>query len=113
MKVPAIVQVLSVLPYRIVTLWSNGEVRENDYAADVQRWATLDSPVYQQLVQWEYFKSVRANKGVLEWPTVRFQFAFGGVDRDEAIDFDRLVTLRAKPVDGSDSPRFRNAGRNH
>jgi len=91
-KIPAIVQVISVLPYRIVTLWSNGEVRENDYAADVQRWATLDSPVYQQLAQWEYFKSARANNGVLEWPTVRFQFTFGGVDRDEAIDFDRLVT---------------------
>ncbi len=94
MSVPEIVSVLSVLPYRIVTLWSNGEVRENDYATDIEQWGKSDNPIYQQLARWDDFKSVRATEGRLEWPTVRFQFTFDGVERDEAIDFDRLVTYQ-------------------
>lgn len=51
METPEIIEIIAVEPYRILSRWSNGEIRQNDYNADVSTWRNAPNSLYNQLAE--------------------------------------------------------------
>lgn len=89
---PFLTEILAVEPYRIHARWSNGEIRLNDYANEIEQWRTSEDTFYQQLADWNTFRTVRIGEsGVFQWPTVTITFTIGSKTRTEPIEFDRIT----------------------
>lgn len=91
---PEIVEIIVVEPYRIITWWSNGEIRQNDYTVEYNDWRNSQNPLYRQLAEWDNFRTVVVNDGVLSWPAVRVVFDMGEGSRSEPLEFDPLTTYQ-------------------
>ncbi|WP_229311096.1 helix-turn-helix domain-containing protein [Larkinella soli] len=108
MTEPEIIEILAVEPYRIITRWSNGEIRRNDYTARMDEWKRSSNPLYSRLSEWELFSRVTLRDGVLSWPEIRVEFNLGGRQRSEPLEFDSITTfqesvLMADPLTVSES----------
>ena len=77
---------------RIISRWSNGDVRQNDYANELSQWRQSPNPLYRQLADWENFRGVTAQDGVLTWPNIRVLFDLGTGPRNEPLAFDPITT---------------------
>ena len=98
METPEIIEIIAVEPYRILTRWSNGEIRQNDYTSEIAGWRTSSNSLYRELAEWTNFRQVVVNDGVLSWPTVRVLFDLGEGIRSEPFDFDPLTTYQASSL---------------
>lgn len=66
MRPPRIIKILKVEPFKVITLWTNGDVRMNDFADKL--------PIFQNserlklLLDFENFSQVSVNEGdTLSW----------------------------------------------
>lgn len=98
METSEIIDILAVEPYRILTRWSNGEIRQNDYTAQIAEWRQSENPMYRQLSDWNNFRQVVNNDGVLSWPSVRVEFNLGDGPRNEPFEFDPITTYEASQL---------------
>lgn len=92
MELHEIIEIIAVEPYRIISRWSNGEIRQNDYANELGQWRQSQNPLYRQLADWTLFQRVTLNDGVLSWPTIRVTFDLGAGERNEPLEFDPITT---------------------
>ena len=71
MTSPKIVRILNVEPFRVMALWTNGDVRVHDFAEKLPLFARHER--WQPLTDFEQFKSVAVGEGdTLYWPSVQF-----------------------------------------
>lgn len=87
-----IIEIIAVEPFSIITKWSDGDIRKNNYVLKIDEWSQSPNPLYQQIAQWENFKKATVRDGVLSWPEIRVKFNFGSDLRDEPFEFDPVVT---------------------
>lgn len=92
MEVPKIIDIIAVEPNRIITRWSNGEIRHNDYSGQVDEWRRSTDLRYQSLADWKNFQEVVNNNGVLSWPSIPTDFDSSDGQHKESLDFDSVTT---------------------
>lgn len=80
-------KLLLVNPYRIVSLWSNGEIRINDFSKEVTEWRTGKVKELKKLANTKVFKSAFVKDGTLAFALSTVQIP--GIPGDQPIDFDR------------------------
>ena len=95
METPEIIEIIAVEPYRVITRWSNGEIRQNDYATELVDWRTSVNPLYRELSEWNNFRQVVCNDGVLSWPSIRVLFDLGEGPHSEPFEFDPITTYQS------------------
>ena len=98
METPEIIQIIALEPYRILSRWSNGEIRQNDYNANVSTWRNSDNFLYNQLAEWDNFRQVVVNDGILSWPSVPVVFDLGEGPRSEPFEFDPITTYQSSTL---------------
>lgn len=94
MEIPKIIDTIAIEPNRIITRWSNGEIRQNDYSAQVNEWRQSANPLHRLLADWENFRQVVNNNGVLSWPSVRVKVDLSESLNNEPFEFDPVTTYK-------------------
>lgn len=93
MRPPRIVKILSIEPFRITTLWTNGDVRVNDFSGRLDQFAA--SSRWAKLTDFGEFKqAVVGESDTLTWPNVSFPNAKG---RSSPVTFDPDVLYAESP----------------
>jgi DNA-binding XRE family transcriptional regulator len=94
MDMPEIIEIIAVEPYRIIARWSNGEIRQNDYTNERIAWQNSRNSLYSKVAEWENFRIVTVNDGVLSWPSIRVVFNMGEGTKSEPFEFDPVTTYQ-------------------
>ena len=105
MRPPRIIKIIKVEPYKITTLWSNGEVRMNDFT---QKLALFQqSERLKILLNFEEFSQVSVNQGdTLSWGNIKFKNTRGNltpISFDPDVLFDESVVVESPPIIEIDS----------
>jgi len=80
-------KLLQVEPFKIVSLWSNGETRLNDFESEAAQWKNSANKALKKLASPKVFKTAFVLNGTLAFSgsTVRVI----GIPGDQPVDFDR------------------------
>ncbi|MCY7351833.1 MAG: DUF2442 domain-containing protein [Cytophagaceae bacterium] len=96
MRPPRIVKIIRIDPFWITTLWTNGEVRLNDFSGKLAQFAA--NARWQKLTDFEEFRQVTVAEGdTLTWPNLQFPNTKGNLT-PVAFDPDVLYA-ESQPVD--------------
>jgi DNA-binding XRE family transcriptional regulator len=89
---PRLVRILSVEPYKITVLWTNGETRMIDFEADIKGTWQAD-PYLSQLKDEAKFCSAIVEHGVIHWPAIQVDMSdCPGVAPWQPLDYDPMLT---------------------
>lgn len=96
MRPPRLVRILRVEPFRVTALWTNGEVRLNDFSEKLPHFAA--HPRWQKLTDFEEFRQVAVGESdTLTWPNLAAPNAKGNMT-PVAFDPDVLYA-ESQPTD--------------
>lgn len=88
--IPHIIKIVEIKGFKIKLLWNTSEIRLNDFTSELDAWKK-DS-LYKPLTKKTVFESVTiSNEGTLEWKQVEVTFTFGGMERTEPLELDKIV----------------------
>jgi hypothetical protein len=89
---PKIVRILDVQPFWIALLWSNDEIRLNDFPNQLDQWMQEGSAAYQIFSSNETFLGVTVSQnGSLAWPALFEQTMVAGERLLTTLELDRSV----------------------
>lgn len=107
MRLPRIIKIIKVEPYKVTTLWSNGEVRMNDFAKNLILFQ--QSERLKVLLDFEKFSQVSINQGdTLVWETIQFKNTRGNlipIAFDPDVLFEESIIVESPPIIEIDSRR--------
>ena len=107
MRPPRIIKIIKVEPYKITTLWSNGEVRMNDFAKKLALFQ--QSERLKVLLDSEKFLQVSINQGdTLSWENIQSKNTHGDlipISFDPDVLFEESVVVESPPIIEIDSRR--------
>lgn len=107
MRPPRIIKIIKVEPYKITTLWSNGEVRMNDFAKKLALFQ--QSERLKVLLDSEKFLQVSVNQGdTLSWENIQSKNTRGDlipISFDPDVLFEESVVVESPPIIEIDSRR--------
>ncbi|MDZ7898897.1 MAG: DUF2442 domain-containing protein [Arcicella sp.] len=105
MRAPRIIKILKIEPFKVILLWSNGEVRMNDF--------TDKLPIFHQserlkpLVDFNNFSQVSINEGdTLYWKDIESKTSQGKlipIAFDPDMLFENSVVVESPPIIEIDS----------
>lgn len=103
---PRIVKILSVEPFKIMTLWTTGEVRQIDFEPLFEQWKQQNDSRLFPLFRYDIFKQVMVSPTrTLHWPTVPVKIALakrtieGPLDIDpDALYQQSILVRRTEPI---------------
>ena len=88
MMLPRIRQIVSVEPYKVICLWSTGEVREIDLQPLLIASAAKPNSPVNQLLDKQLFKQVKTDGRTLYWDNLLTMFDYDGSHQPAPLDFD-------------------------
>ncbi|MBC3789447.1 helix-turn-helix domain-containing protein [Spirosoma utsteinense] len=92
MRTPRVLKILNVSGHKILSLWANGEVRQNDYSKELDSWRQPEMTFYNQLADPSVFGQVIAQDGQFTWPKVQVETDMGRGPKWTPIQFDNFQT---------------------
>ena len=107
MRPPRVIKIIKVEPYKITNLWSNGEVRVNDFNQKLDIFKQNER--YKSLLDFEVFSQVSVNEGdTLTWENIRFRNTVGNlipISFDPDVLFEESIIVDSPPIIEIDSRR--------
>ena len=105
MRPPRIIKILKIEPFKITSLWSNGEVRMNDFADKLPTF--YKSERLKPLFDFENFSQVSINEGdTLHWKSIESKTSQGKlipIAFDPDMLFESSVVVESPPIIEIDS----------
>jgi hypothetical protein len=107
MRPPRIIKIIKVEPYKVTTLWSNGEVRMNDFTKKLALFQ--QSERLKVLLDFDEFLQVSVNQGdTLSWENIQFKNTRGNlipISFDPDVLFEESIVVESPPIIEIDSRR--------
>ena len=107
MRPPRIIKITKVEPYKVTTLWSNGEVRMNDFTNKLTLFQKSER--LKVLLDFNEFSQVSINQGdTLSWENIQFQNTRGTltpISFDPDVLFEESIIVDSPPIIEIDSRR--------
>lgn len=107
MRPPRIIKILKIEPFKITSLWSNGEVRMNNFADKLPIFHTSER--LKPLLDFEKFSQVSINEGdTLYWDNIKSKTSQGKlipIAFDPDMLFENSVVVESPPIIEIDSRR--------
>ncbi|MCU0467118.1 MAG: hypothetical protein MUF58_00835 [Arcicella sp.] len=105
MRPPRIVKILNVEPFKITTLWTNGDVRVNDFAEKLELFSNNER--LKLLTNFKEFSQVEVNEGdTLSWKNLQSHNTIGRmlpISFDPDVLFDESMVVESPPIIEIDS----------
>jgi hypothetical protein len=105
MRPPRIIKILKIEPFKVTSLWSNGEVRMNDFADKLPIF--YQSERLKPLLDFENFSQISINEGdTLCWEDIKSktsQGKFRPIAFDPDMLFESSVIVESPPIIEIDS----------
>jgi hypothetical protein len=79
-------KLIHVEPFRVVVLWSNGEIRSNDFTAKVEQWKNGRNKHLAKLAKPEVFLSATIHENALAFKRIRL--VVPGIPGTQPLDLD-------------------------
>jgi hypothetical protein len=96
-------KILEIEPYKVVMLWSNGEIRVNDFTTDVDKWNTGANKYLVKLVAPKAFMTAFIQENTLAFSGVKVKVP--GISGSQPLDLDPDVLYQeSKKIGISVSP---------
>ncbi|WP_018623092.1 DUF2442 domain-containing protein [Spirosoma luteum] len=85
---PRIRQIISVKPYKVICLWSTGEVREVDLQPMLAESTTKPYSPVNKLLDKKLFTQVKTDGRTLYWDDLLTMIDYDGSEHPAPLDFD-------------------------
>ena len=105
MRPPRIIKILKIEPFKVITLWTNGDVRMNDFADKL--------PIFQNserlkpLLDFDNFSQISVDQGdTLSWeglPSKNSQGKLSPISFDPDMLFEESIVVESPPIIEIDS----------
>lgn len=85
-------KLVHVAPFNVVLLWSNGEIRLNDFATKVENWRVGDNKLLARLANPAVFMSAMIHDNTLAFNKIKLRIP--GVSGTQPLDLDSDVLFK-------------------